>query len=51
MPQYTFTEEESIVKEIQEIAKSERRSFSEMVSILIRRQLKERNRKKKNLTK
>lgn len=46
MPQYTFTSDELFIKEIDSIASSEKRSRSEMIVILLNRQIKERNRKR-----
>lgn len=55
MPQYTFTSEQQFIEvELQEICDREKRSRSEMIDILLRRAVKEiqrkRNAKQKNST-
>lgn len=48
MPQYTFTSTKELIEEqIEEIRLKERRSRSEMIDILLRQAVKDRNRKKK----
>lgn len=48
MPQYTFTSTKELIEEqIEEIRLKERRSRSEMIDILLRQAINERNRKKK----
>ena len=46
MPQYTFTSDESLIKEVDEIANREIRSRSEMIDLLLRLAVKEKNRKR-----
>lgn len=50
MPQYTFTSDEDFIRnEVDEIAKREKRTRSEMIDILLRQATKERNRKRKKV--
>lgn len=49
MPQYTFTDEADFIeKEVDEIAKRENRTRSQMIALLLRLAVKEKNRKRKN---
>ncbi len=51
MPQYTFTSEKDFIEqEVDSIALKERRTRSEMIDLLLRQAVKERNRKKKRAT-
>ena len=47
MKQYTFISEPEFIKEVDEMAEKENRSRSQMIDILLRLAVKERNRKKK----
>ncbi len=48
MPQYTFTSTTDFIeREVEEIRIKEKRTRSEMIDILLRQAVKERNRKKK----
>ncbi len=46
MTQYTFSSIPEFIEEIDAIAKKERRSRSEIIDMLLRQAIKERNRKK-----
>jgi metal-responsive CopG/Arc/MetJ family transcriptional regulator len=47
MTQYTFSTEPEFIKEIDAIADRENRSRSEVIVLLLRQAIKERNRKRK----
>jgi metal-responsive CopG/Arc/MetJ family transcriptional regulator len=44
MPQYSFSSEEQLINSVDEIAKREKRSRSEMIVILLESSIKERER-------
>lgn len=48
MPQISATISQETLNEVSKIAKESKRTFSQMVAILIEKAIKERNRKKTN---
>ena len=46
MPQYTFSAEESLIKQVDELAIKDTRSRSEMIYILLQLAIKEKTRKR-----
>lgn len=46
MPQYTFSTEENVIKQVDELANKDLRSRSEMIAILLQLAVKEKTRKR-----
>ncbi len=46
MPQYTFSSEEQLIRQVDELAEKDNRSRSEMISILLQVAVKEKTRKR-----